>query len=128
MFDGSYFLLLTPVFSIAAIPDLSGTMLPRKIPINVYLPSNDGSLFDTSLDSMSHRRPKIVMTSPERPPRFGFVEITVTYDEMRPRGISVDVNGAIGANLKVDVLEEVCRRGGTLGLSGRVWANAHLSL
>jgi hypothetical protein len=65
------------------------------------------------------------MTSPERPPISGLVEITVVYDETRPRGISVEVSGAMGADLKLDVLEEICRRGGTMGLSGRIWANAH---
>lgn len=103
-----------------------GTLVPRKIPVNVYLPSHGESndLFGAELDSMSvsHRRPRVVMTSPERPPTFRFVEITVAYNETRPRGISVDVSGVIGADL--DALEEACRRGETLGLSGRVWANS----
>lgn len=65
------------------------------------------------------------MASPERPPISGLVEITVTYDETQPRGINVQISGAMGTDLKTDTLEEICRRGGTLGLSGRVWANAH---
>jgi len=67
------------------------------------------------------------MTSPERSPAPGLVEITVAYNETKPRGISVEVTGAVGADLKMDVLEEACRRGGVLGLSGRVWASAHPS-
>ena len=53
----------------------------------------------------------------------GLIEITVTHDESKPRGISVDVQGAMGYELKAVELEEICRRGGVLGLSGRVWAN-----
>jgi len=77
------------------------------------------------MDSMSmstpHRRPKITMTFPERPPMSGLVEITVTFDESKPRGVAVEVRGAMGADIKLDVLEEISRRGGTLGLCGRVW-------
>jgi hypothetical protein len=80
-----------------------------------------------SIPQMQPSRPKIVMTSPERPPISGLVEITVTYDETKPRGIAVEVSGAMGSDTKPDVLEEICRRGGTLGLSGRVWSNAHVS-
>lgn len=54
----------------------------------------------------------------------GVVEITVAYDETRPRGVSVELSGAMGCDMKPDTLEEISRRGGTLGLSGRVWANS----
>lgn len=110
---------------------LSGVTTPRKIPVNVYLPSNDTtaeSLFGTSLDSMAMgqipRRPKIVMTSPERPPMSGLVEITIVCDETKPRGVSVEVNGAMGAEIRTQELEEMCRRGGVLGLSGKVWMHS----
>lgn len=102
----------------------------------MFLPLNNiasDPLFGTpdldslSITQMQPRRPKIVMTSPERPPISGLVEITVMYDETKARGISVDVSGAMGSDTKPDVLEEICRRGGTLGLSGRVWSNAHVS-
>jgi len=106
--------------------------MPRKIPVNVFLPSHNivaDSLFETpDLDAIPHMqpcRPKIIMTSPERPPISGLVEITVTYDEAKPRGIAVEVSGAMGSDIKLDVLEEICRRGGTLGLSGRLWSNSH---
>ena len=65
------------------------------------------------------------MTSPERAPIPGFVEITVSHDETKPRGVSVDIQGAMGCDLKFADLEETCRRGGTLGLSGRVWVSGH---
>lgn len=102
-------------------------MTPRKIPVNVFLPSPTTApdpLFDSTDLSMS-RRPKIVMTSPEHPPLTGMVEITVTYDETKERGISMHVSGALGADLNLDAMEEICRRGGTLGLPGRVWAKSH---
>jgi len=107
---------------------LSGTFTPYRIPVNVTLPSGSAtdSLFGpTELDFPSPSRPKIVMTSPERPPISGLVEITVTHDETKPRGISVEIQGAMGSDLKPTDLEEICRRGGTLGLPGRVWANGH---
>lgn len=65
------------------------------------------------------------MASPERPPIPGMVEISVAFDPSRPRGVTLDVSGAMGADLNSDVLEEVCRRGGALSLPGRVWAKSH---
>lgn len=132
-------------YSIKRYPELTcvhlftGAVRPRRIPVNVYIPSHPPPepLFDpTSLDpamslSLAHltssphqRLTKIVLTSPERPPISGLVEIGVTFDPSQPRAITVDVSGAMGVNLQGDVLEEVCRRGGTLGLPGRVWAKA----
>jgi hypothetical protein len=67
------------------------------------------------------------MTIPERPPISGLVEISVRMDLTGPRGVSVDVSGAFSADLNTDVLEEVCRRGGTLSLPGRVWNGTQLS-
>jgi hypothetical protein len=107
--------------------------MPLKIPVSITLPSHNppGALFDSpslgsmSLDQMHPQRPRIVMTSPERPPLSGLVDITVTYDETRSQGVRVDIRGALGTDVDVELLEEVCRRGGTLGLSGRVWAKGN---
>jgi hypothetical protein len=66
------------------------------------------------------------MTLPERPPISGVVEISVGLDTARPRGLSVNVSGVMSADLKVEVLEEVCRRGGVFSLPGRVWANSSI--
>jgi len=113
---------------------LKGTFTPRRIPVNIYLPSPPSSdpLFDAAdMGSMSltHHSPahraRILMLSPERPPIPGQVEISVAFDPSRPRGIALNINGAMGADLNSDVLEEVCRRGGLLGLPGRVWAKSH---
>jgi len=104
-----------------------GTNIPQKIPVNVLLnPANEAdNLFGpTEVDAMSHR-PKIVMRSPEKHPITGLVEISVSLNESRPRGIAVEVQGAMGLDLSADVLEEICRRGGTFGLPGRIWANSH---
>lgn len=109
-------------------------MIPLKIPVNVFVPSHSGTsgpIFDNpDLSEMAPRvqRTKIVMTSPERPPISGLVEICVSFDETKPRGVNVELNGAMGVDLRLEVMEEICRRGGTLGLSGRVWAKAHGSL
>ncbi|KAH9890615.1 hypothetical protein C8Q73DRAFT_704992 [Cubamyces lactineus] len=113
---------------------LKGTVQPRKIPVNVSLqsqPHADALFGGADMDAFSlggatsQRRPVIAMTTPERPPISGLVEIRVSFDPGRPRGVAVDVNGAMGVDLRVDALEEVCRRGGLFGLPGRVWKKAH---
>ncbi|GJE95512.1 hypothetical protein PsYK624_116970 [Phanerochaete sordida] len=110
---------------------LGGSITPSRIPVNVYLhngvpvPMTDP--FDPSeiaAMSVPQRVTKVVMTAPERPPISGLVGITVAYDNTRARGVAVAVNGAMGADLRLDALEEVCRRGGMLGLPGRVWARS----
>lgn len=106
----------------------TGTNVPQKIPINISLNPNPSTetdhLFGPSDLDTTPRRPKIIMRSPERPPITGVVEISVSLDESRPRGIAVDVQGAMGLDMSTDVLEEICRRGGTFGLPGRIWANS----
>lgn len=113
-----------------------GTLNPRRIPVNVHLPSEPVSdpLFDSAdLSSLGvsgvqqSGRAKIVMSAPERPPMSGLVEITVTFDPGRVRGVALDIRGAMGADLRLEALEEVCRRGGIFGLPGRVWSKAHSS-
>jgi len=108
---------------------LLGNFIPRKIPVNVFLPSADtaDNLFGpTDLGFSSASTPKIVMTSPQRSSSIaGLVEITVTHDETKPRGVSVEISGAMGSDLKLVDLEEICRRGGVLSLPGRVWASGN---
>ena len=77
------------------------------------------------MDMGPARRARIAMTSPERPPISGLVEIVVTFDPTRPRGVAIEITGAVGVDVNVEVLEEACRRGGLLGLPGRVWKKAH---
>lgn len=110
----------------------SGTVAPRNIPVNVSVPSQPphDPIFDSDLSGISigHsgvRSAQIVMTAPERAPISGLVEITVAYDASRRHGIALAINGGLGADLKPDVLEEVCLRGGLLGLPGRIWAKSH---
>lgn len=91
----------------------------------MFLPATDNLFGPTELGFAPVSGPKILMTSPGRLPISGLVEITVAHDETKPRGISVEVQGAMGSDIKIGDLEEVCRRGGTLGLSGRVWASGH---
>lgn len=79
-------------------------------------------------DLMGQSRPnhaRITMSTPERPPISGLVEIAVTFDPGRLRGVAVAISGAMGVDVNVEVLEEACRRGGLLGLPGRVWKKAH---
>jgi hypothetical protein len=110
---------------------LKGIHPPTKIPVEVYIPTPSDSTFSTAdlsfdLPAPTPRTrlpPKITMSIPERPPISGFVEIVVSYDDTRPKGVRVDVGGGmgIGSGADVEKLEEVCRRGGVFGLAGRVW-------
>lgn len=111
------------------IPDLTivliatgiGSYKPTQIPVNVYFPSESASNSESLFEPAAANSPCIKMTIPERPPISGLVEISVRMDLAKPKGVSVDVSGALSADLNMDVLEEVCRRGGTLSLPGRVW-------
>jgi len=118
------------ICSMFVITGTSGNFTPRKIPVNVLLPSGSNNSSDNlfgppELNFSLASGPRIVMTSPERAPISGLVEITVSHDETKPRGVSVDIQGAMGCDLKLADLEEICRRGGTLSLSGRVWVAGH---
>jgi hypothetical protein len=111
---------------------LNGTYVPTKIPVEVYLPTPTNHTFSTTDLSFevstapSRHAPKIMMSLPERPPISGFVEIIVSYDHTRSKGVKVEVGGGMGmiiegSGVDVEKLEEVCRRGGVYGLAGRVW-------
>ncbi len=106
---------------------LTGLVKPRSIPVNVHIPTPVPPFADTDMDTFSLGRghARITMTAPERPPISGLVEIGVTFDPSKPRGVAVDITGAVGVDLNTEVLEEACRRGGLLGLPGRVWKKAH---
>ena len=101
--------------------------------MNVYITTSAPlSLFDAAdLGGMPlpqpAGQPRILMSSPERPPMLSQVEIAVTFDPSRPRGVALVINGAMGAELNTDVLEEACRRGGILSLPGRIWAKSSLA-
>jgi hypothetical protein len=80
---------------------------------------------DPSIESIIQlRRTRLTMTSPERPPMSGLVQISVAYDESKPRGVSVEISGAMGVDLEGEKLAEIVRRGGALGLAGRVWSKS----
>lgn len=64
------------------------------------------------------------MTLPERLPITGFTEVIVSYDQTRGNGVKVEIGGRMGmegSGVDVELLEEVCRRGGGLGVAGRIW-------
>ncbi|TFY74484.1 hypothetical protein EWM64_g9528 [Hericium alpestre] len=107
---------------------LNGTFTPTRLPINIYLPSAPipHPTLPTSplFPPTSVSPPRIVLTLPERPPISGLVEIFVSYDPTKARGVSVDVRGAVPVELPLEGLEEVVRRGGIWGVPGRVWQRA----
>jgi hypothetical protein len=79
--------------------------------------SENDELFGADLTGS---RPKVVMTCPERAPITGLIEIAITYDEKKAGGVCVAIQGAVGLDMHGSTLEEVCRRGGTWGLAGRI--------
>lgn len=113
---------------LASVPIVAtGSYQPTQIPVNVYFPSESASNSESLFEPAAANSPCIKMTLPERPPISGLVEVSVRMDLKKPKGVSVDVSGALSADLNTDVLEEVCRRGGTLSLPGRVWNGTRLS-
>ncbi|KAF7979876.1 hypothetical protein HWV62_40653 [Athelia sp. TMB] len=118
---------------------LKGTHPPNEIPVEVFFPSiahpNFPSVADLGFDLAdavhgSHREPpRITMTLPERPPLTGFTEIVISYDQAKAKGVKVEIGGRMGmegSGVNAEVLEEVCRRGGALGLAGRVWKGSDM--
>jgi hypothetical protein len=85
--------------------------MPRSIPVNVYVLAPAAG---------------IGLTFPERPPMPGMVMISVVLNGAA--GATVEVQGAMGADVQMSTLEESVRRGGTLGLPGRVWAAIQAAL
>ncbi|EPQ53224.1 hypothetical protein GLOTRDRAFT_95222 [Gloeophyllum trabeum ATCC 11539] len=109
---------------------LSGSIAPRKIPVNVYVASSDFDpahhpLFDSSVPTFSACRLKIIMTSSGKPPISDVVEITVKYEPEKEKVVVVKVVGAMGSELSPDAMEEIYRRGGIFGLPGRLWNGMH---
>ena len=105
----------------------AGSYHPTQIPVNVYFPPESTPTSESLFGPAVANSPCINMTIPERPPISGLVEISVRMDLTKPKGVSVDVSGALSADLNADTLEEVCRRGGALSLPGRVWNGTRLS-
>jgi hypothetical protein len=85
---------------------LSGNIKPISIPVTVEIPPGS---------------PHIMMTSPQRAPMTGVVKMAVSHNTEAPRGVSVQIQGALGMELSQDTMEEICRRGGAFSLPSRVW-------
>ncbi|KAH9915799.1 uncharacterized protein BXZ73DRAFT_92575 [Epithele typhae] len=118
---------------------LRGTITPRHIPVAVSLPTvlkpapqPEPSLFgdgDGGMDAFGapapRRAARISLRCPERAPITGIVDIGVTFDAARPRGVAVEIVGsAVATDVGAAALEEVCRRGGVFGVPARVWRRA----
>jgi hypothetical protein len=102
---------------------LAGTYIPRSIPVSLSLPSLP------SADSLLPGNAQLRMVCPGRGPIPGRAEISVTHDPTAIRGCRVDIGGALGGlgvDVDVEALEEVVRRGGGLGIPGRVWVSGGL--
>lgn len=120
---------------------LKGTHVPNEIPVELFFPSTSNSNFPSAaelgfdlpdtLPENNRELPRLTMTLPERSPLTGFTEIVVSYDQSKANGVKVEVGGRMGmegSGIDAEVLEEVCRRGGALGLAGRVWKGSDAML
>lgn len=120
---------------------LKGTHVPNEIPVEMFFPSTSNSHFPSAaelgfdlsdtLSTTIRESPRLTMTLPERSPFTGFTEVVVSYDQTKANGVKVEVGGRMGmegSGIDVEVLEEVCRRGGALGLAGRVWKGSDAML
>jgi hypothetical protein len=66
----------------------------HRISVNVTIPSGyatDNLFGPAELDFPPPSKRKIVMTFPERPPNSCLLEITMTHDTTRYRGISLEI-------------------------------------
>ena len=106
---------------------LAGTLTPQKMPVTVIIHTGPAPVPDSIFDDASltpRTRTSLLFRFPERAPITGLVDLAVSFNADRPRGVEVELRGALGANLTVDTMEEIVRRGGLFGLPGRVWQAA----
>ncbi|KZV62816.1 hypothetical protein PENSPDRAFT_590823 [Peniophora sp. CONT] len=106
---------------------LSGTVTPQKIPVTVSIHTGPASAPDSIFDDASltpRTRTSLLFRFPERAPITGLVDLAVSFNADKPRGVEVEVHGAPGSSLSGDTMEEIVRRGGLFGLPGRVWQAA----
>ncbi|KAH8827928.1 hypothetical protein DL96DRAFT_1463476 [Flagelloscypha sp. PMI_526] len=110
---------------------------PLHVPVTITIPPPPRPAQQTFDDLSSitpaptpANRPKLVMTSPEKPPSNGMIEVVVTYDETKPKGVAVELSSGVASNasnLSADMMEEIVRRGGVLSLVGRLFGKASYS-
>ncbi|VDB95344.1 unnamed protein product [Peniophora sp. CBMAI 1063] len=106
---------------------LAGTLTPTKIPVTVIIHTGPAPAPDSIFDDASLTPPtrtSLLSRFPERAPITGLVDLAVSFNADKPRGVEVELRGALGANLNGDTMEEIVRRGGLFGLPGRVWQAA----
>jgi hypothetical protein len=109
---------------------LAGTYAPKSIPVSVVVPWGSVGAADVLHSTMiptaaTSSQPQVRLSAPGRGPVVpGRTEVVLAHDTLAPSGNRVEVVGsaALGVELENDVLEEVVRRGGGLGVSGRLWA------
>ena len=111
---------------------LAGTYKPHAIPVNVYIgyQQNTNALFDSAelmqgSQSLATQpgMPQIMMTFESRDSSSpSQVQVVVSLDSSRPKGVRVDVNGTLPFTIQqIDHLEETARRGGLFALPGKLW-------
>jgi len=95
---------------------LNGTLTPRRIPVNMFFEAALPTLFEPQ----PHRaHPSLVMIFPSKTPGAPLINASIALDTSTATCMRVIVNG-----ITVQGLEESVRRGGGLGLAGRLWAKS----
>lgn len=114
----------------------TGTFQTRRIPVNVSLPYATTSVPSMQIfpdpdgtDPFSIGRttsvPRFTMDVHTRAHHSApsLVQIHVTHDPTRTRGVRVEVNGTLPLTTQqVEELEEFVRRGAVMGVAGKVWS------
>jgi len=96
---------------------LNGTLIPRRIPVNlVFEAALPPPLFEPQL----HRaHPSLTMVFPSKTPGAPLIKASIALDSSTSTSVRVVVNG-----VTVPGLEDSVRRGGGMGLAGRLWAKS----
>ncbi|EJD52546.1 hypothetical protein AURDEDRAFT_149252 [Auricularia subglabra TFB-10046 SS5] len=99
---------------------VTGTYAPDSLPIHITIPPALPSLGTEGSAQASLPRLEMAVPMPKRQaepmmPRTS--RIALSLDPSRPKGVCVEVDGVL-----VDSLDESVRRGGGLGVGGRLWA------
>ncbi|KAH7108211.1 hypothetical protein BKA62DRAFT_681474 [Auriculariales sp. MPI-PUGE-AT-0066] len=101
---------------------LAGSYEPESLPVNITIETASETKGAADIGSVPIIRPQLRMVAPtRRQPGQSILQsistIVVALEPSQPRGVKVEVDGH-----RAQRLDEIVRRGGTLGLPGRVWS------
>ncbi|KAF8588708.1 hypothetical protein K439DRAFT_1613378 [Ramaria rubella] len=97
---------------------LSGSTAPTRIPVNMAFES---PLLPPLFETQLHRvHPSLAMVFPSKTPGAPLINASIAFDSSTSACVRVIVNGIAVPGF----LEESIRRGGAMGLAGRLWTKS----